>query len=115
MSPTANNRTEQHEIRSAPNRAVVTPERGRKGFSGDEHQRVENREVFSRIGRQPERARDFEDFSRRRHLDFDEDRQHAYFWSGITAGSYYTALPGGYVPVYVGGNAYDYYQGVYYQ
>lgn len=47
--------------------------------------------------------------------DFDEERRHGYYWNNYSLGAVLGAVPAGYVPLYVGGNPYDYYQGVYYQ
>jgi hypothetical protein len=51
----------------------------------------------------------------RRLLDIDREHSHAFFWSGIHAGLFLGGLPTGYVPVYVSGNPYYYYEGVYYE
>jgi len=51
----------------------------------------------------------------RRRWDLDDERRHAYFWAGFYAGMPVVTLPPGYVTLYVGGNPYDYYDGVFYQ
>ncbi len=51
----------------------------------------------------------------RRRWDIETERHNAYYWSGFHSGAFLNALPFGYVPVYVSGIPYFYYQGVYYQ
>lgn len=51
----------------------------------------------------------------RRHWDLDEERRHAYFWSGYSAGMPVVTLPSGYLSIRVGSVPYDYYDGVFYQ
>jgi hypothetical protein len=50
-----------------------------------------------------------------RNWDLDEERRHAFFWSGYYAGMPVITLPHGYISVQVGGVPYDYYDGVFYQ
>lgn len=104
----ANNRSE-HEARApqviSRGRAEVRPQEGR-------HE--ERRETFARPGAEVRREGHEEPFEHRR-FDFDEDRRRGFFWSGITSGMYFNALPSGYVPLTVAGNPYYYYGGAYYQ
>jgi hypothetical protein len=108
----ANNRSEHEGHAESRARQFAAPTR--------EHER-ENRGMVERqiprTGREGERERHFAEERRERwrHFDFDEDRRHGFFWSGITAGTFYGALPSGYVPIYVGGSPYYYYEGAYYQ
>lgn len=105
----------EHEMRGA----VHTPMRG-------EHERspaFEEHRVLPQTGRQVEHERREVEPARRwvegpreaRDFDFDEDRRHGFFWSHVPRGAFYATLPTGYLPIYVGGNPYYYYEGAYYQ
>jgi hypothetical protein len=51
----------------------------------------------------------------RRHLDIEEERHYAFYWSAFSAGMAVAVLPPGYVQVSVGADGYYYDDGVYYQ
>lgn len=51
----------------------------------------------------------------RRHGDIEEERHHAFYWSGCYPGMAVGVLPPGCVQVSVGAGVYYYYDGVYYQ
>ncbi len=87
------------------NAAPVVQGRGevhREG--GDERERHRQVPVVTR-----EDARD------RRRWDIEAERHNAYYWSRFHSGMVLGALPLGYVPLYVSGTPYFYYQGVYYE
>jgi hypothetical protein len=84
-----------------------------------EHENERRPEVRREEGR-PERRVEVEPgrgerWRPERHSDFDEDRRHSYFWSGISSGMLFNSLPSGYVPLHVGGAPYYYYGGAYYE
>lgn len=110
----ANNRAAGHEVHAGSGTVAVRPEPRREGERvREEHRPVETHQVYTRTGREPEHFE--EGFRGSRHSDFDEDRRHGYFWSGINIGGFYNVLPNGYVPLQVGGTPYYYYQGAYYE
>jgi hypothetical protein len=51
----------------------------------------------------------------RRHVDTEQERHHAFYWSGYYAGVTVGVLPPGYVQTGVGATGYYYYDGVYYR
>jgi Family of unknown function (DUF6515) len=109
-----NNRSAQ-QFRTAPQARQAAPA-AREGFREHENRGGEEHRFLPRTGREIEPEQHWREEAREhRHFDFDEDRRHAYFWSGITAGAFFNALPTGYMPIYVGGNPYYYYQGAYYE
>jgi hypothetical protein len=109
-----NNHSQSHEFRAGSGSTAIRPEARREGERfGEEHRAVENHQVYTRTGREPEHFR--EGFRGERHSDFDEDRRQGYFWSGIHLGGYYNVLPSGYLSIQVGGTPYYYYQGAYYE
>jgi hypothetical protein len=51
----------------------------------------------------------------RKHLDFEAERQYAFYWAGFYPGMVVRALPVGYVQASVGTTGYYYYNGVYFR
>ncbi|PWU08879.1 MAG: hypothetical protein C5B50_28820 [Verrucomicrobia bacterium] len=85
--------------RARPAERVTVPERGREHIERS----VRGREEIQRELRE------------HRRWDIPEARRHTFFWSDYYPGLAVSILPSGYVPVYVGGSPYYYYQGVFYQ
>ena len=107
------NRSQGHETRTGAGSVAVKPEAHREAErSREEHRPGENHQVYTRAGREEHFG---EEFRGNRYSDFDEDRRHGYFWSGIPYGGYYNVLPQGYLSIQVGGTPYYYYQGAYYE
>lgn len=112
------NRSIQQFRAPAPRQVAPAPRAEAREREAREHENhpIQEYRVLPRTGREIEREGHWREETREhRHFDFDEDRRHAFFWSGITAGAFYNALPSGNVPIYVGGNPYYYYEGAYYQ
>jgi hypothetical protein len=88
---------------------------GRGGEAG--RRQAHASEVAVNRGHEPERGRvEMDRMARdRRHFDIDEDRWHSYHWFGYHPGMIISALPAGYLSIYVGGSPYYYDQGVYYE
>jgi hypothetical protein len=51
----------------------------------------------------------------RRHVDIEQERHYAFYWSGFSPGMVVGVLPPGYVQASVGAAGFYYYDGVYYQ
>jgi uncharacterized protein DUF6515 len=122
----ANNRS-AGEVRNAPRQAQAAPAvRGHHGESTfregearperrDNAEVTRNRELRGREFVAPPREEIEREARERRHLDFDEDHRHLYFWSDYYPGYAINTLPPGYSSIYAEGNPYYYYDGVYYE
>jgi hypothetical protein len=114
--PTPTGRQSEQQIQRVPERAVESKRTSERNQVIEPIRSREARDWEANRAREFDRGRVSERVIReRRHLDLDGDRRQAFHWRHFHPGMIVDVLPFGYVPIYVGGVTYFYYQGVFYE